>query len=202
MPEKPLYTVYIHVKPYVRKYLADHFHVAGRGRDVVDLRPDRLLYKEFVAGLTKERQRQAQPPRSRTCRMAVRVNYDILQRHGHALSAQSESQINVRLELRCRRILLQSLTAIYIVCGNLARAIRLFYDNTGYDEDSWPSDSIRKVWQRETFFPKESYSDEIIAKISEKFMGKLSQSWDNFGETRKSPPPAPEQTVNSKNQDI
>ncbi len=171
------FLIYIHVKPYVRKYLTTHFPTSRHNSvTVVDLRADKQLHKLFIEGLDKSPASRITLQHStyRTCRIAVSVSFDTFQRHGTHLTPQAESKINVTLENRCKNQMLACLSVINMLTGNLARSIQVFYERTGYNEDTWPSDSIRKIWQRETTIPKNSFFNEIIDKFSTFIMEKLS----------------------------
>ncbi len=177
MKNKDVFLVNMYVKPYVCKYLRDNFHVAnGKFPHIIDLRSDSLLYRDFLNGLQKTDLpvTQALPTQLRPCLVSIRITYDIFQRHGWELAPEAAQNINIMLEQRCKNILLTYISTLYCVTGNLARCIQIFYEKFGYNEDIWPVDSIRKIWQRDRNVPKETFYTDIIQKISDFILAKMS----------------------------
>lgn len=182
MKDSDIYFVKHYVKPYVRKYLTGMFGCRRfRYDDLVDVSTDPLLWRELTSGLVKTDgpECSALPTSQRTCLVFLRITPDVFRRLGWDLTPSSACRLNMLLEQRCKTLLLTYLSAIYCVTGNLSRSIQMFYDRFGYDEEVWPVDSIRKIWYRERFVPKETFFDEITSKISDFIVHRMSHDWDN-----------------------
>lgn len=181
MKRDDVFVVWLHTAPYVRKYLTENFGCRRDGYDdLVDLRSDPYLHSMFVAGLERHSERfdrrlELSGNHRRNCKVGVLITHDRFNRCGWALSLTEERRLNQLLESRCKTMLLGYLSTMYMVYGNLHLCISKFYETFGYDDDTWPEDSIRKIWLREKKIPKTNMLDDFTAKISAFFLEKLSQ---------------------------
>ncbi len=181
--KKNRYIVWIHVAPYVCRYLVDNFGVSDpEVRNLVDIRADAQLMAFFSPRLVKashryDRKKNGAPSRHyRTVKVGLLISADQFTRSGWALSPTDEDALAKLLEKRCHGILMAFLAGYYMLTGDLAASIRAFYRRFHQTEDTWPYDSIRKIWNR-TFTPAEKMSlkDDKIEHFVEKFLVKLSQ---------------------------
>lgn len=181
--KKSRYIVWIHVAPYVCRYMVDNFGV--RDPDVtnlVDIRGDAQLMAFFSPRLTKachrrDRQKNGAPSRHyRTEKVGIEITAEQFTRTGWALSPTDEDALAKLLEKRCHGMLMAFLTGHYMLTGDLAASIRAFYRRFHQTEDTWPYDSIRKIWNR-NYTPEQKLSlrDDKIDQFIEKFLGKLSE---------------------------
>lgn len=181
---KNRYVVWVRVAPYVCRYLVDNFGVRDESvKNLIDIRRDAALMAFFTPRLEKSShrydRRSQQPTRSyRTARVAIEITASCFERSGWALSPTDEAALARMLELRLRGILIAFLTAHYIISGDVAASIRAFYRTFHQTEDTWPYDSIRKIWNRQVpRAQKQTLRGRLEAEITEKILVQLS----NFG---------------------
>lgn len=153
--KKEHFVVWIWVAPFVRQYLLANFGVADEEwPELVNVSSDTMLNSVFRYRLTKSshrRDRQIEgrgTMRYRTCHVAIEIGRDDFYRYGWSLSLTDESYLATMLENRCRAMLIGYLQAAYLVKPVLSECIEDFYRLFGYDEETWPRDSIRKLWGR------------------------------------------------------
>ena len=151
--KKNRYVVWVHVAPYVCRYLVDNFGVQDEEiRNLVDIRRDPGLMAYLTPRLTKQShrydKRMAMSFAHRRSCVAVLISADKFARSGWALSRSDESGFAKLLEARCQGMLLDFLRGQYIITGSLADSIRTFYRRFHQTEETWPYDSIRKIWNR------------------------------------------------------
>ena len=173
--KKNRYVVWVHVAPYVCRYLVDNFGVEDPEiKNLVNINGDPALMAFFTPKLMKQSNRYDRRNEHkvgfRTARVAIEVSAEKFSRNGWALSPTDEASFARLLELRCQGILLSFLSAHYMISGDAAASIRKFYKVFHQNERTWPYDSIRKIWNRnvskETKITIKSALDrEIIEKI-------------------------------------
>ena len=177
-----MFYVWLHVKPYVRHYLLSQFGASVPGfTSLVDLRPDAYLANALREGLERhcerrDRQLERNQGGRRRALVRVLVTHEQFKHYGWALSLTEERRLNQILEARCKSILLSYLSSMYMVCGNLQVCIRKFYEEFGYDDETWPVDSIRKIWLRAVGIPKINIQEQLFEKFSTFFVGLLSEN--------------------------
>lgn len=183
MKKKEVFVVWVNVTPYVRQYLKDNYGVANSTYpDLVDIRKDSQLNALFTPRLEKrsvrrERDLEQNARNSRrSCRVPFLISRDQFFRYGWAFTLTDERAFNLALEIRCKTILLTYLSSLYMLYGNLATCIQKFYQKFNFNDDIWPTDSIRKLWFRERNLPKITLIGEFEAKITDFVMGKLSDN--------------------------
>ncbi len=170
------YIVWVHVKPYVARYLMDNFRVPNSDvKNLIDISNDPGLMAFFTPRLVKhshryDRRIEDKTRKYRTVRIAIEVSAARFSRSGWALSPTDEASFSRLLELRCQGMLLAFLSAHYIISGDAALSIRTFYKVFHQNEQTWPYDSIRKIWNRNVIVEKKrtirsSIEKEIINKI-------------------------------------
>lgn len=179
--QKNRYVVWVRVAPYVCRYLVDNFGVKDENiKNLIDIRRDAALMAFFTPRLQKSShrydRRAQQPTRSyRTARVAIEITASCFERSGWALSPTDEAALANMLELRLRGILIAFLTAHYMISGDAAASIRAFYRTFHQTEDTWPYDSIRKIWNRQVpNTQKKTLKGRIEAEITEKILVQLS----------------------------
>ena len=139
--------------------------------ELVNITSDRLLDTMFRAKLFKcchrydKRLEKNGTYKYRNQRIAIEITKSDFYQYGWALSKTDESMLNNFLEIRCRTILLSYLSAQFMVTPVLAHCIRLFYKNFGYDENTWPAESIRRIWNRDKKIDKEALKTSLNDKI-------------------------------------
>ena len=183
MKKNELFVMWVNVTPYVRQYLKDNFSVSNPTYpDLVDIRKDSQLNALFTPRLEKRSVRRDRDldkharNKRRCCRMPFLISRDQFFRYGWAFTLTDERAFNLALETRCKTLLLTYLSSIYMIYGNLATCIQKFYRKFNFNDDIWPTDSIRKLWFRERNLPKITIIGEFEAKITDFVLGKLSEN--------------------------
>lgn len=178
--QKKRYIVYVRVAPYVARYLVDNFGIRDpEQRNLVDIRGDAGMMAFFTPRIRQRRydRRIEEGKRQgfRTEKVGIVVSPSSYSRQGWALSATDETAFARMLELRCQGLLLTFLQAHYMVSGSVADAIQAFYRTFHMNDEIWPYDSIRKIWNRnvenET---KQTLKSEIFVKIRQQVLVQLS----------------------------
>lgn len=157
-PKKERYVVWARMAPYAARYLVDNYGVRAEGwKNLVNVSSDAAIMAFLTPRLVKHshaydrRKGDAPPGKSyRTARVAIEISARRFARSGWALSLTDESALATLIETRCRGMLLTFLTAHYMISGDAAASIRAFYRQFHQTEDTWPYDSIRKIWNRGT----------------------------------------------------
>lgn len=180
---KEIFVVWVHVAPYVRQYLLQNFRVkCTQYADLVDIRRDPQLNLLFTSRLQKPAFRREKALDAagcnsrRPCRIPLLISREQFTRYGWALSMTDEATLCRVLEVRCRTILLTYLSSLYYIYGNLARCIEIFYRRFHFDDDTWPTDSIRKIWLREHHTSKKTLKNDFLQKIDEIVLANLSKN--------------------------
>ena len=174
--KKNRYVVWVHVAPYVCRYLVDNFGVDDTDiKNLVNINNDQTLMAFFTPHLVKQchrydRRTADKKTGYRTARVAIEVSASKFARNGWALSPTDEAAFAKLLEMRCQGMLLTFLSAHYIISGDAAASIREFYRVFHQNEQTWPYDSIRKIWNRnvsreEKMTIRGALDREIIKKI-------------------------------------
>lgn len=170
--KKDRFVVWIWVAPYVKHYLMTNFKVDDPDwEDLVNISSDKGLDLFFRHRLIKPTHRydkrydQRGDCKFRTCKVALEISKSDFYQYGWSLSPTDEANLAYLLEVRCRTILMTYLTAAYLVTPILSECIRKFYEVFKYNEDLWPSDSIRRIWSRSDV-DKHSLKLDISDKIS------------------------------------
>lgn len=182
---KMRYVVWVHVTPYVARYLKDNFGVADAGgiHNLVDIRGDKALMAFFTPHLEKQSHRydrrlEGRRLGNRTAMVAIEVSASKFTRSGWALSPTDEAAFARLLELRCQGILLAFLSAHYMISGDAAVSIRTFYRVFHQDEESWPYESIRKIWNRNV---KREQKITLKGRLENEIIEKILVQLSNYG---------------------
>ncbi len=173
--------VWVRVAPYVCRYLVDNFGVRGSNvKNLVDIRSDSAMMAFFTPRLMKpnhtyDSRIQKSTYSYRTARVAIEISANSFERTGWALSPTDEAAFAKMLELRLHGILLAYLQAHYMISGDAAVSIRAFYRHFHQNEDTWPYDSIRKIWNR-SLSPSQKITlrSKLEAEITEKILLQMS----------------------------
>ena len=176
------YVVWVSVAPYVCRYLVDNFGVRSANvKNLIDIRGDAALMAFFTPRLQKpthtydRRLQQCGTTPYRTARVAIEISASRFARSGWALSPTDEAALARMLELRCQGILLAFLQAHYMISGDASESIRAFYRTFHQSEDTWPYDSIRKIWNRNVpQMQKVTLKSRLEQEITEKILLQLS----------------------------
>lgn len=182
---KNRYVVWVRVAPYVCRYLVDNFGVRDESvKNLIDIRRDAALMAFFTPRLTKSlhtydrRLSERTAYAYRTARVGIEISASQFSRSGWALSPTDEAALAKMLELRLHGILLAFLQAHYMISGDTAESIRAFYRTFHQTEETWPYDSIRKIWNRNvTNSQKKTLKHRLETEITEKILLQMS----NYG---------------------
>lgn len=182
--KKNRYVVWVRVAPYVCRYLVDNYGIRDPHiKNLIDIRGDAALMAFFTPRLTKprhtyDRRLERNTYAYRTARVGIEISASQFTRTGWALSPTDEAALARMLELRLQGILLAFLQAHYMISGDTSVSIRAFYRTFHQTEDTWPYDSIRKIWNRKvTISQKKTLKHRLETEIIEKILLQMS----NFG---------------------
>lgn len=169
MAKRSRYVIWVHVKEYVKKYLLMNYRVEDSDwPELVNLSKDKELNSFITARLNKPSHRRdkeiAKCNSKRPAILAIEITEENFNRHGWALSPTDELAFNQAVTIRCDTMLVMLLSGFYMYTGNLMESIRQFYRVTGFTDDDWPMDSIRKKWLRDSKLPKIVLNNEINKK--------------------------------------
>ena len=167
------YFVWLWVSPFVKQYLLTNFAVDDANcTDLVNISSDRYLVVLFRSRLIKPSNRYDKRIESsgsykfRNVKVALEITKSDFVEHGWSLSPTDASALSKALEIRCRTILLTYLSAAYMINPNLSACIQKFYEVYQFSEDTWPSDSIRRIWNRDRTIDKATLKTDIDDKIN------------------------------------
>ncbi|WP_229127477.1 hypothetical protein [Bacteroides congonensis] len=189
MKKKDRFVCWIWVAPFVKQYLLTNFKVYDPDwPELVNISQDKSLDVMFRSRLVKPSNRydkrisQSGSYKYRNCKVALEITKSDFYHHGWSLSPTDEAALANAMEIRCRTILLTYLSVAYMVKPNLSICIQQFYDTFHFDESTWPSDSIRRIWNRDTTIDKNALKSGIEEKINKIILvqlfknGTISQS--------------------------
>lgn len=176
--KRDIYVLWIHVKPYVAKYLLRNYRIYEAGWDaLVDISKDKELSNFVNNALIKPCKRFDNRIESTgKSRIAIEISKDKFYRYGWALSATDENRLNIILETRCKNIAKIFLSTQYMWCGHLSKCIELLYKTFGWNEEDWDYGTIRKMWNRDKTLPKKKISDVIYQEKSQFILEHLSKN--------------------------
>ena len=171
MKKKDRFVCWIWVAPFVKQYLLTNFRVEDPDwPELVNLSGDKTLHVLFRTRLVKQSHRYDKRTsgnyKYRTCRIPIEISKSDFYNYGWALSPTDEAMFSTVLETRCRTMLMTFLSVAYMVTPVLSVCIQQFYDKFGYDEFTWPKDSIRRIWNRDES-DKHNLKSEMDKKIQE-----------------------------------
>lgn len=178
------YAVWVRMAPYAARYLIDNYGVGDKEwPELVDVSGDQAIMAFFTPRLVKsthayDRRKSDAPDTSyRRSKVAIEISARRFERFGWALSPTDEAAFATLIETRCRGLLLTFLSAHYMVSGNIATSIRAFYRQFHQTEDTWPYDSIRKIWNRQwDEKQKKTINTTLENKIQEIVLTTLSRN--------------------------
>ena len=167
------YVVWLWVAPFVKQYLLTNFAVEDvNWTDLVNISSDRYLDVLFRSRLMKPSNRYDKRIEAsgsykfRNVKVALEITKSDFLEHGWSLTPTDASALSKALEIRCRTILLTYLSAAYMITPNLSACIQKFYESYHFDEETWPSDSIRRIWNRDKTIDKTTLKTDIDEKIN------------------------------------
>ena len=178
--QKERYVVWIHVKPYVKKYLLNNFRVWDKQwSELVNLSGDREL-NTFISGRLAKPQHRYDKRIDAQVAGKVRIAFEIsatqFYRYGWALSLTDEHELCRALEIRCETLCKTFLSSTYMYIGNLNECIRLFYKTFNMTEEDWSIDAIRKMWQRDKLLPKININSLNFVKSTQFILAQMSNN--------------------------
>lgn len=181
---RDIYSIQIHCKKYVQRYLIIHFSARIAGRPVlVDISKDEEI-KSFLYRAIKQpsnrRKASIKENSKRNSIIELKVSEDFFNRYGHELTTTDELRLNSIVEGRCKSELLMFLSLQYAIHQSIESSINAFYKMYGFNENNWPSMSIRKIWDRKMKSEKISIREELNKSITKIFMGMLSKEKDTL----------------------
>lgn len=172
MKKRERYVCWINVAPFVKQYLLINFKVDDPDwPELVNINADRSLDLFFRLKLEKPSHRYDKRIdahgnyRYRCERIAIEITRSDFYQYGWSLSPTDEAMLCSVLEIRCRTMLMAFLSASYMVTPVLSECIKQFYQRFGYDEFTWPADSIRRIWNRDKTINKHTLKTSINNKI-------------------------------------
>jgi hypothetical protein len=181
--KKDRFVCWIQVPAFVARYLMQNYKVSDSDwPELVSLRDDEYLYSLFRSRLVKPTHRydnrleQRTKFHNRSCRVAVEITKDDFYNHGWSLSATDENTLVRAMEIKVHTLCLTFLASAYMVTPVLRVCIDEFYRRYGFDENTWPSDSIRRLWTRTKSIDKSTLRTVLIDNINKIVIGKLSLS--------------------------
>ena len=177
--KRDIFVIWIHVKPYVAKYLLRNYRLYEPGWDaLVDISKDKELSTFVDNSLIKPcrwRDTMIKPKEGRS-RIAIEISKDKFYRYGWALTATDENRLNSMLENRCKNIAKIFLSTQYMWSGNLSKCIKLLYKTFGWTEDDWDIENIRKIWNRDRVMPKKEIFNLIYQEKTRFVLDKLAEN--------------------------
>lgn len=181
MGKNDKFVVWLPCKPYVRQYLINNYIGDGED-DVVDLRKNSYLHNDFVSRLTKDgrwEKKYSNLYRYKTM-VAVRISRDEFYRYGFSLANSEVVSFGLILERNIKNKMFLYVDLAVGMGMQISVAIRRFQKNHGFDEDSWPYETIRRIYNRHSRDARLNQSMSIYDFIDKNIMGKLSHVCDNF----------------------
>lgn len=178
-----MFIITIPIKPYVKHYLVTNFS------EPADLSTDKRLNKMFRDLLkrpvfrhdkrynetfSKEKSIYSQS-------IEILISESDFYRYGWELTKTNTIQFNSEIESRTKEFMRRTVE-IYENLMSQKEAILKFQEEFGFSEDIWPYESIKKDYYRNTpnkINIKKEIENNIIQKISEKFMANVSPKKDN-----------------------
>lgn len=177
---KERFVVWIHVKPYVKRYLLNNFRVWDDAwPELVSLAKDHELNTFICGRLANPQHRYDKRIEKQVCgkvRIALEITKDQFYRYGWALTPTDERGLCRALEIRCETLCKTFLSATYMYLGNLGECIRRFYQTFGMTEEDWSVDAIRKMWQRDKNLPKMTLNSLNFVKNTQFVLVQLSNN--------------------------
>ena len=164
---KTHYFIACHVSPFVRRYLEINFGYVGNARNNFDIRSDITLYTYFRNMVTRQPLHTNDRGLAHKWRTEL-VNFEISEFYaehlGRTLTITEENMLANYLEARCKNILRIYMLSLATIVSNEAECIRLFYKITGWNEDTWPSKSIRKILERDRINQHEKFKPVVAIR--------------------------------------
>lgn len=189
--KKDVFCLWIRVSTYAYKYLIDNYSVQDSNwPELVNIYRDPLLSAELKRRIAKpcsryDKRLEKETHAWRKKKIALEISEDDFYRHGWLLTHTDESYIASMIEKKVKAMLMTHLAGMFMVTGNLEKCIDNFYRNFGYSDETWPRNSIRKIWDRSTL-DKTSLSGFIEKKITSLLMVQLSRIETNAQHKTKS----------------
>lgn len=150
--KKERYFVYLPCKPYVKQYLLHNFGSPDEDwPEAVSLFQDRFLLKEFKKRLTNGSTRYDNKYGDMvrySVVVPIEVRRDDFYRYGWSLSGSDVVSFCSIVETRVKSMLCTHLDVYKSLGVPIATAIRHFQEQYDFPEDVWPTDSMRREYNR------------------------------------------------------
>lgn len=177
MTKKDRFVCWLPCKPYVKQFLLHNFNAPDENWiEIIDLSSDKELLNDFTSRLSKHgRYEKRYSNLSRyTATVPIEIRRDDFYRYGWALSNTEAVGFCTKVERRVKQMLFLYLDTHVSMGIPLSSAIRGFQNQFGFDEDSWPYDTIRREYNRHGYKRKMGDST-ILDFINRIILGKLSE---------------------------
>lgn len=162
---------YLNVTPFVMQYLRVNFGAKNsRLPNAISFRRDRILSQMLKNMLTKQSHRYDNRNKgymftNRCETAAIEIDEVTFATSGFLLSLTDAANLALFLERRCYTLLLSYLHMRFIFNNNLNECIEDFYRQYHYSEETWPSESIRRIWYRDKTFDRNMFRGFINKQI-------------------------------------
>ena len=164
------YYCYLRVTPFVMQYLRVNFGVKNaRNPNAVSFRRDGVLSAMLKSMLVKPGHRYDNRVRgyrfiNRSETAAVEIDESTFASSGFLLSPTDASSLALFLERRCYALALSYLHMRFVFNNRLDECIADFYRQFRFSEDTWPSESIRRIWYRDKSFDRQMFRGFIASQ--------------------------------------
>lgn len=162
---------YIKVTPFVMRYLNINFGAKNpHVPNAISLKKDKILSHMLRTMLSKQSHRYDNRTlgyryTNRSMTAAIELDEVTFSVSGFSLSPTDEAAFALFLERRCYVLALSFLHMRYIFNPNLNECIEDFQNRYGFTEDTWPTDSIRRIWYRDKSFNRSEFRGFINTQI-------------------------------------
>ena len=176
---KSRYVVWLPCKAYVKRYLLYRFNDPDANwPEIVNLSSDKALRFDFIDRLSREGRYEERYRNlfRYTQQVAVEISKDDFYRYGWSMSNTEVVRFGKKIEREIKSQLFLYLDSS-VACGvPLSVAIRKFQQQYGFDEDSWPYDSIRREFNRHSTLHRKEVGMTIFDFIHNKIFGEVVPS--------------------------
>lgn len=178
--KKERYFVYLPCKPYVKQYLLHNFGSPDEDwPEAISLSQDRFLSKEFKERLIKNSSRYDSKYGEMvrySVVVPVEVRRDDFYRYGWSLSGSDVVSFCSIVETRVKSMLCTYLDVHKSLGVPIATAIRKFQAKYDFPEDVWPTDSMRREYNRNGNKQPIDLCGDFFDKINHIVMVNLSRN--------------------------
>lgn len=150
--KKERFFVWLPCKLYTKIWFVNNFPAPdGRWPEAVNISSDKVLYGLLKDKLCKPckryEKRMAENSKYTEC-IPIEISADTFYRHGWELTATDINDFNQAVEQLIKKSMMQYLELSVSFGLTIADAIKGYYRQSGFNEISFPTDSIRKYYFR------------------------------------------------------